>query len=87
MPGGVARAGKGQEFLMVGQEKLSGPPGGLGGVGRPSWRDGKGQEVIPKGREESGVSPIAPRGSQKALLEGWEGPGGVGRPSWMAKRG
>ena len=85
--GGVARAGKGQEFLLVGQEELNGPPGGLGGVGMPSGRDGKDQEVVPKGKEESGVSPSVPRGSQKAILEGWERLGGVGRPSWMAGRG
>ena len=59
----------------------------MGAVGRPSWRDEKGQEVILKGREESGVSPSVPRGSQKALLEGREGPGGIGRPSWLARRG
>ena len=49
----------------MGQEGFSGPTGGLGGVGRPSWRDGKGQEVVPKGREESGVSPsVAERESE-----------------------
>ena len=42
------------------------------GVGRPSWRDGKGREVLQKGWEESGVSP--------GVL------GGVGRPSWRDRR-
>ena len=37
----------------------------MGAVRRPSWRDGKGKEVVPKGREESGVSPSVSRGSQK----------------------
>ena len=52
----------------------------MGAVRRPSWRDEKGQEVILKGREESGVSPSVPRGSQKALLVGREGL--VGPPGW-----
>ena len=59
----------------------------MGEVERPFQRDETGQEVVLKGREESGVSPSVLRGSQKALPEGREGPGGVGRPSWLAKRG
>ena len=61
--------------------------GGMGAVGRPSCRDGKGQEVLLESRKESGVSPIVPRGSQEALSQGWAGLGGFpgarrgGRPS------
>ena len=47
--------------------------GGMGGIGRTSWRDGKDREVLPKGQEESRVSP--------------KGPGGVGRPSQRVGRG
>ena len=86
-------AGGGRESHPEGWEGLGGPPGGLGGwggmgaVGRPSWRDGKGQEVVSKGREESGVSSSVLRGSQEALPEEREVLGGVGMPSWMAVRG
>ena len=80
------RAGMGRE----GREKSRVSPGGPGGVGRPSCRDGKGQEVLPKGREESGVSHSVPRRSQEALPQGQEGSGGprvgreglVGPPGW-----
>ena len=45
---------------------------GWEGLGGP-WRDGKGLEVLPKGWEESGVSPRVPEG--------------VRRPSWRDGRG
>ena len=52
----------------------------MGAVRRPSWRNEKGQEVVPKGWEESEVSPSVPRESQKALPEGREGL--AGPPGW-----
>ena len=73
-----------------GSELVGRPPGVTELVWRPSRRAGTGRETLPEvrnwGREKSGVSPNVPRGSQKALPEGWEGAGGVGRPSWMAGR-
>ena len=39
----------------MGVEWLGGLPRGLGGVGRPSWRDGRQRETHQEGREGSGV--------------------------------
>ena len=54
------REGSGSLFGEMGV--VRGPPGGLGGVGRPSQIEGRGQE----GRERMGGSP-----------RGWEGFGGL----------
>ena len=39
------------------REGSGGPPGGLGGVGRPTRRSVKGREADPEDRERSGDPP------------------------------
>ena len=83
----MARSGR--ESHPVGQEWLEGPPEGLGGVGRPSWRDEKGAgdgrrwEVHPEGREGSG----GPSGWQDGLEALPIGQRGDGSPTRGAGRG
>ena len=40
----------GRKALPKAQEGLGGPPGGPRGIKRPTWRSGKGREVLPKVR-------------------------------------
>ena len=65
------RAGKGQEFLLMCRQGLCGPPGGLGGVGRPSLRFRRGWEAVPKGQGESGGTSREAGGVGK-VWRGWE---------------
>ena len=43
MPGGVKRDRKGQKDLKENWEKSVSSPGGAGGVGRLSWKAGRGR--------------------------------------------
>ena len=70
-PGGVVRAGIGQEFLLVCRAGLCGTPGVLGGVGRPFLRSRRGWEAVPKGQEESRGTFREPGGVVK-VWRGWE---------------
>ena len=77
-PGGIGpsqRAGRGQEAILAGwycregQEVCGGPPGGPGGVGKPSQKVGRCRETLPEVSEGSGVPPWwAGRGLEALLL-------------------
>ena len=78
-------------MAMMRREGSGGPPGGLGGVGRPFRRAKKGPETLLKGWKWSGgysgglegVGRSSGRDSRgrKVFPEGWECRAGAGNPS------
>ena len=59
------------------RQGLGGSPGSPGGVVRPTWRPGKGQEAHQGFREESGGPPGGPGEVGKPTQRSWKGLGGI----------
>ena len=86
MGGPTGWSGKAERPFRKGQEELGGPPKGLGGVGRlswrvgevwrPSWRARKGWEGLRgslRWLKGEGRPLRRARRGQEALPDGWEG--------------
>ena len=84
-------AGRGPEALLEGRHWLGGPPGGLGGVRRPTWKGWVGSGGPPGRLERVGRGRKASLETLPEDLQ-WSGgspgtSGAVRSPSWRARRG
>ena len=75
----MSRAGLGDP--PRGPKKVEKPSQRLGGVGRPSWRAGRGGEALLEGQKGLRSPPIGPGGVESPS---WRGTGGVERPYRLA---